>query len=210
MFRLVCILIGYFFGCVQSAYILGKLFWDIDIRNHGSGNAGTSNVLRVLGLNAGFWVFLTDILKAVAAYVICSLIFSGSFFLKVGPAGVIPGLYGGLGVVLGHNFPFFLKFKGGKGIASSLGVILCFDLRVALICYIVGLCVVIPTRYISAASLTMLTLLPILSVFFGFPFEVIGITLILCALAVYLHRENIVRLKNGNERKFSLSKKTQV
>ena len=199
--RLVCLLIGYGFGCIQTAYIVGKVVKNIDVRDYGSGNAGMTNVLRVVGRKAGMLVFVCDVLKALAAFVVCSLIFSGggSFFPASLP--LEPGLYAGLGVLLGHNFPFFLKFRGGKGIASSLGIMLALDWRAALVVYVVGAGIIAATRYISLCSLTMVLLFPVLLVVFRHQPEVVAITIIMAAMAFFLHRGNIQRLVSGTERK---------
>ena len=204
MIRLICLLIGYGFGCIQTAYIVGRLVKKIDVRDHGSGNAGTSNVIRVVGKKAGFAVFVCDILKALAAFVLCALIFSGggSFFPSYLP--LEPGLYAGLGVLLGHNFPFFLKFKGGKGIASSLGVMLALDWRAALAVYLVGASILAITRYISLTSLAMALLFPILMIALSHHPEIIGVTFFMTAMAFVLHRGNIQRLLSGTERKLVL------
>ena len=121
MERLVCVLIGYVFGLFQTSYLYGRMK-GIDIREHGSGNAGTTNTLRVLGTRAGLIVLAGDILKCILAIVISGLIFDQShpdeiYLLK---------LYAAAGAILGHNFPFYLKFKGGKGIAATAGLILSF------------------------------------------------------------------------------------
>ena len=207
LIRLICLLIGYAFGCLQTAYITARLAKNIDIREHGSGNAGMSNVLRTVGRRAGLIVFVCDVLKAVAAFVVCALIFSGggSFFGFDLPMS--PGIYGGLGVLLGHNFPFFLKFKGGKGIASTLGVMLALDWRAALIVYAVGVVILASTKYISLTSIVMVLLFPALLIFFSHSPETLFITLIMAAMAIFLHRENIQRLFAGNERKLELFKK---
>jgi len=181
---------------------------NIDVREYGSGNAGTSNVIRVVGRRAGLIVFVSDVLKAVAAFVLCAILFygGGSFFEDGLP--MEPGLYAGLGVLLGHNFPFFLKFKGGKGIASFLGVMLALDWRAALIVYAIGFVVLKLTRYMSLTSLTMSLLFPIfILVFFNHQLETVIITFIMAAMAFYLHRGNIQRLINGTERKLELRKK---
>lgn len=225
MEKIVCVIIGYFIGCIQTAYIIGKLMGNIDIRNYGSGNAGTTNVTRVLGKKAGAIVFICDILKGIAGFIICSLIFGGigTFTNNAGvwqgvlPGGcyadgifygtILPGIYGGVGVILGHDFPFYLKFKGGKGIASTLGFILCINPLIALITYITGLIIVIITKYISACSLIMTLLCPILMVVFGCPTESYIIMFFVAGLAWFQHRENIKRLVKGNENKFSLKSK---
>jgi glycerol-3-phosphate acyltransferase PlsY len=187
---------------------VGKFIGNLDIREHGSGNAGTTNVTRVMGWRAGVFVFAVDILKAVLAYALCSLIFGGRF--APGGAGlvsgesILPGLYAGAGVILGHNFPFYMKFKGGKGIASSVGVILCVDWRISLIDYACALFGALITKYVSLASLIVTGLFPILLFLFGYQLEVCLIELAMAGLAYFQHRDNIKRLAAGTERKFSI------
>ena len=108
MFRLICLCIGYCIGCIETAYVVGRI-WQVDLRQHGSGNLGTTNALRVLGKKAGALVFIGDIMKSVIAFVICRAIFGSN----------LAGVYGSVGAVLGHNYPFYLKFKGGKGIQKG-------------------------------------------------------------------------------------------
>ncbi len=207
MYKILSLLIGYAFGCIQTSYIFGKLFAKVDIRDHGSGNAGTSNTFRVLGRKAGIIVFFTDVFKSVAAFALCYFIFGGDFHIwgnNINSGnGIIYGIYSGLGVVLGHNFPFYMRFKGGKGIASTVGLILALDLRIGLIIYTIAIVSIIITRYISLASLIITGLLPVLLFLFGYSFEIIIISLCLTALAYYLHRGNISRLLSGTERRFS-------
>ena len=209
MFRIICLVIGYAIGCFQTAYIVGRNFGKIDIREHGSGGAGMTNVLRVMGAKAGLVVFVCDMLKSVIGYCVCSLIFggAGSFLAGDGGLGYLPGLYGALGVILGHNFPFYINFKGGKGIAAMIGLILCFDFRVVLVIAVIALPAIFITKYISVASLLLSLLLPICMIIFKFPAEVVGLGFVLMALAYYQHRSNIGRLINGNENKFSIKKK---
>ena len=121
MERIICLVIGYAFGLFQTAFIYGKIN-GIDIREHGSGNAGTTNALRVLGTKAGLIVFAGDVIKTVLAIVIFGLIFKDSHPEEV----YLLKLYAATGAILGHNFPFYLNFKGGKGIAATAGLILSF------------------------------------------------------------------------------------
>ncbi|MDR2904069.1 MAG: glycerol-3-phosphate 1-O-acyltransferase PlsY [Clostridiales bacterium] len=206
MFRIICLLIGYAVGLFQTAYIVGRTMGKIDIREHGSGNSGLTNVARVMGAKAGVIVAVCDVLKAVLAYTVCSLIFkgTGTFTAGDGVLLALPGLYGGLGAILGHNFPFYMKFRGGKGIAATLGVILCFDIRVALILYALGIAGVSLSRYISVASLIMTGLLPVLMFLFGFNPETVAIGVVIGGLAYYRHRANISRLIHGKENKFTI------
>ena len=119
MERLICIAIGYACGLFQTAYILGKIY-HIDIRKQGSGNIGTTNTMRILGIKVGALTLVCDCLKCVAAVVVVWLLFRTSYPEHI----VLLELYGALGAILGHDFPFFMKFKGGKGIACSFGMIL--------------------------------------------------------------------------------------
>ena len=209
MFRLLSLLIGYALGCIQSAYIIGKLTHGIDIRDHGSKSSGFTNANRVMGFKTGVWIFLADVLKAVAAFLIASWLFEGggSFIGWETPNGLLPGIWAGFGAVIGHCFPIFLKFRGGKGIACALGVLLMLDWRAALIAYAVGFVLVLVFRYISLASLAITLLMPVLMAVFGYGWEVVVVTAALAALAWYMHRENIQRLVAGTERKFSFKKK---
>ena len=203
MFRLYCFLIGYFIGCIQFAYIICKIFGKIDIREHGSGNAGMTNVTRVMGAKAGVLVFILDILKGIIAFNICSFIFFGTTFKEV---NILAGLYGGFGAIIGHDFPFYLKFKGGKGVATTLGFLLFLNPIIALITYICGFITGFFSRYISLAALVMHTIFLILMIIFKISLESIFIVFICVVLCYYQHRGNIKRLINGNERKFSLKK----
>ncbi|MCL2405753.1 MAG: glycerol-3-phosphate 1-O-acyltransferase PlsY [Defluviitaleaceae bacterium] len=214
MFRLLCILLGYALGCVQSAYIIGKLTRGIDIREHGSKNSGFTNANRVMGFKVGVWIFIADVGKAVLAFLIACWLFDGSgSFMAAGVNGLIPGVWAGLGVVLGHNFPVFLKFRGGKGIACTIGLLLMLDWRAALIIYLIAFLLVLITRYISVASLAITFFMPVSMAIFVFmalephAWEVVAVTAFLGVLGWYMHRENIQRLFSGTERKFSLKSK---
>ena len=210
MFRIACLIIGYCFGCLQSAYILGRLLGKIDIREYGSGNAGFTNTTRVLGKKVGIVVFFIDLFKIIAAYIICSLIFDGDGSFVNGNS-LLPGLYAGIGAVLGHNFPFYLGFRGGKGIACTLGLMLCVDWQIALITYAIGFVVFLAKRYISLSSLTMALVYPVLMIItrniYGFGIEEILLMFVLCILAYIKHKSNIERLLNGTENKFGSKKK---
>jgi glycerol-3-phosphate acyltransferase PlsY len=215
MYRLICLAIGYLIGCLQTSYIAGKLNGRIDIREHGSGNAGTTNAIRVLGFKAGAIVFLCDVLKGSVAYIICSLAFSGggSFLsgdvglFPFGGASALPGLYGGIGAILGHNFPFYMRFKGGKGVAATIGLLLCFDWRVSLTAYAVIVIAAAASRYISLASLITAALIPVLTLYCGYGRETIILMVILCIMTYVQHRANIKRLIQGSENKFSFRRK---
>ena len=210
--RIICILIGYAIGLFQTGYIYGKT-QHIDIREHGSGNAGTTNTLRTLGFKAGAITFAGDCGKAILAIFISWLIFHAQY-----PEGIkLLGMYAGLGAVLGHNYPFYMKFKGGKGIASSVGIIFTFDWRMVPICAILFFASVVPTGFMSLGSLGILSGFFVQTIVFGqmgwlkiatrFLPEVYVLTGILTALAFWQHRTNIKRLATGTENKFRPAKK---
>lgn len=202
MFRLICLVIGYCIGCIETAHVVGKL-WKVDLRQHGSGNLGTTNALRVLGKKAGAVVFIGDILKSVIAYLICRAIFKDN--------GTIAGLFGSAGAVLGHNYPFYLNFKGGKGIAVMIGMTaaLAFttDIRLAFPNAIIGFGLAFATRYVSVGSLAFAVTLPTSCFLLGFEREIVLITLCVSALAIWRHRGNIKKLMNGTENRFGSKKK---
>ena len=204
MERVLSFFIGYFIGCVQFAFIVGKIVGKIDIREHGSGNAGMTNVTRVLGAKAGLFVFVFDILKGLIAFNLCNFIFGGRLFSS--GASALYGIYAGFGAIIGHDFPFYLKFKGGKGVATTLGFLLFVNPVIAIVTYIIGFIVAFLTKYISLSSLVMTALFLILMIIIKMPVESIIIMLIVTTLCYYQHRENIKRLIKGEERKFSFKK----
>lgn len=216
MFRLWCVLIGYAFGLIQTAFILGKLN-GIDIREHGSGNAGTTNTLRVLGTKAGLIVFAGDLIKCILAVVCCSLIFKGILGDSYTEYRYLIKLYAAAGAILGHNFPFYLNFKGGKGIASTAGLILSFSAWCSLVGAVMFFGCFLTTHYVSLGSLMLYLGFFIQMVIMGqlglfgasqpVLLEMYGVTFFLLLMAFWRHRENIKRLLTGTERKTYLSKK---
>ena len=212
-FRIICaIVIGYAFGLFQTAYFYGKAR-GVDIRKVGSGNAGTTNALRNFGTKAGAIVFAGDFLKCVAAILVVRLLMAHG---SIG-AGRVLGLAAGLGCVLGHNFPFYLSFKGGKGIACSFAVIFLFSAPVGLSALAVFIAVFTITHYVSAGSLVSTGFAYAMTVFGGalklfhltpsqYRWTVILLTAIV-ALAFWQHRSNIGRLMNHCENKTYLFRK---
>ncbi|SEP89571.1 acyl-phosphate glycerol-3-phosphate acyltransferase [Lachnospiraceae bacterium RM5] len=219
--RILCIFIGYFFGLLQTSYLYGKIK-NIDIRDFGSGNAGTTNAMRVLGKKAGLITFLGDVLKAIICTIVIYFIFINYydkdfvFILRV---------YSGIGVILGHNFPFYMGFKGGKGIAAAGGVILGLgDIKIILIELAIFISIVAITRYVSLGSLMIMAGFLIEIIIFneigivGFHndmkftgterIEVYLMVFFIAALAWYKHRANIVRLLSGTENKIGSKKNT--
>lgn len=211
MERVISLLIGYAFGLIQTGYIYGRMH-NIDIRNHGSGNAGSTNMLRTLGAKAGIITLLGDCFKCVAAVLVVRGLYSGTH------ADILPllSMYAGFGAVLGHNYPFYLKFKGGKGIAATSGMILATDLRMAAVCLIVFLVIVGVTRYVSLGSLTVTVLFMVQVLiagangYFGMTgshlWEMYGICFLFVLSAFIKHRANIKRLREGTENKIGLKK----
>ncbi len=212
MERLISIGIGYLFGLLQSGYLYGKSR-HMDIRQYGSGNAGSTNVLRVMGKKAGLIVFLGDFLKAVLA------IYAVRFFYMGNESADLYALYGGLGVTLGHNFPFYLHFKGGKGIACMAGIMTAMDLRITLTCFLIFASVVFFTRYVSLGSILVAIAFFTEMVIFGRMgnYRVLPETLpefftvagILSGMAIWRHRSNIKRLLSGTENKIGSKKQAR-
>ena len=208
MERIICLLIGYLFGIIQTGFIYGKIK-HIDIRKHGSGNAGATNALRTLGWKAGATTFTGDALKAVAAVLIAKLIFADS------PQVMLLGLYAGMGVVLGHNYPFYLKFKGGKGIASTVGLMLATDPVIFLTILAIFLVIFLTTKYVSLGSLVCVLVFAVEFIIFGQMgkygvdvnqlHEMYGLVIFLAALGWWRHRANIQRLLKGTENKIIFS-----
>jgi len=209
MFRLFSLLIGYAFGCIHSAYVVGKLAHGIDIREHGSKNSGFTNANRVMGFKTGVWIFLADVAKAVLAFLVAGWLFEGGggFFAPYAANGLLPGVWAGIGAVIGHCFPVILKFKGGKGIACTVGLLLMLDWRAAIIIFAIAIILILVTRYVSLASLVITLLIPIFMAVFGHGWEVVAVTAVLMAVAWFMHRGNIQRLVTGSERRFSFTKK---
>ena len=216
MIRVICLVIGYVFGLFQTAYIYGKMH-GIDIRTVGSGNAGTTNALRVLGKKAGLIVFLGDVAKTVIAVVIVRLLFgtvyADSIYMLV--------LYTAAGVILGHNFPFYMGFKGGKGIAATAGMIASLGPWFILVEGLVFLVTFLTTHYVSLGSLLVYLALVIQLVYFGQTgffegmaqpalTEMYIVAFCLMAMAYWRHRSNIKKLLTGTERKTYISKKNKV
>ncbi len=211
MERLICLAAGYAFGLIQTGYIYGKIIHK-DIRQYGSGNAGTTNALRVLGKKAGAVVFLGDFLKAIVLCLLVRFLY-GKTQPEMAPLLM---LYGGLGVVLGHNYPFYLHFKGGKGIAATSGVIISMDWRITLVCLLAFIISVAATRIVSVGSLLVVSIFLGMWIGFGL-FGLLPLTgayltesyivvLVFAALAYWRHRANIKRLLNGTENKFGSKK----
>lgn len=215
MERIICLLIGYVFGLFQTAFFYGKAH-GIDIRQYGSGNSGTTNALRVLGTKAGLIVFAGDCLKCIFAVVIVRLLFGASHPDTI----YLLCLYTGAGAILGHNFPFYMGFKGGKGIAATAGMVLSFHPYFIIMGVTLFFGTFLTTHYVSLGSLLVYASIMIemvicgqLGVFGALTQaqlnEMYAITAFLTIMAYWKHRQNIVRLLHGEERKTYLFKKNK-
>ncbi|MFI3172376.1 MAG: glycerol-3-phosphate 1-O-acyltransferase PlsY [Eubacteriales bacterium] len=213
MERVICIAIGYLFGLLQTGFFYGKAH-KIDIRTQGSGNSGTTNAIRTLGWKAGIITFIGDCFKCIFAVLIVKIIYAEC----MPDALPLLGLYAGLGAVLGHNFPFYLNFKGGKGVATSVGLALSTNIVVALVAIATFYVVMKTTKYVSVGSMSLLavfatgTIIYDRCVGFGLPtagmqYELYAVVVFLFIMSVIRHRENIKRLKNGTENKIKGKKK---
>lgn len=210
------LIIGYIFGLFQTGYIIGKVK-KVDIRQMGSGNAGTTNAMRTLGAKAGILTFIGDCAKTILAIVFCRLLVSGLYPEMYGELKYAIGMYAGLGAVLGHNFPFYLKFKGGKGIAATSGFIIAFGAWPMIpIGLVIFFGIVLLTKYVSLGSICLMIGFFIQLVIFGqlgwygvdgpLLIEIYVLGFLFVALAIIRHRANIVRLMNGTENKFGIKK----
>lgn len=195
---LLCIVVPYLLGSVNFALVISKAFYKDDVRIHGSGNAGMTNMLRTYGKKAAAGTLICDILKAVI-----------SVWLGLWLFGEIGAYIAGLFCVLGHIFPIFFKFKGGKGVATVAAMVLTLNPLAFLILFIIFVIVVATTRYISLGSVLCMLLYPALTYTLGgvgFP-TLFSFTV--AAIVIFMHRSNIKRLLNGTENKVSFSKKNK-
>lgn len=195
---LLVMLLSYFFGCFNGSFMVSHFIIRDDVRKHGSGNAGLTNFYRTYGAKYALLVIACDMGKTVAA---CLL---GSFFFRcLGWDGTLGMLLAGLGCELGHIFPVFYGFRGGKGILSGGTLVLLLNWRVAAVAWALFLLLWLTTRYVSLASITATCSAPI-TVFFvyGHNWLYTGLCLAVAALVVWCHRENIQRLLHGTEKKF--------
>ena len=194
-------LLGYVIGSVPSAVWVGKSFFGVDVRHHGSGNAGATNVFRVLGKTAGSAVLLLDVLKGLfasrLAYLYVNTIDSSLTYTEMMDFKIIFGVM----AILGHLFPVFANFRGGKGVATLFGVIITLNPGLALWAVLVFLLVFVPTGYVSLGSMISGISIPVLAmrVFGMYQTGVVIFTLTLAVLVVLTHRKNIQRLIAGTE-----------
>ncbi len=200
VYLLLTLILSYLLGSIATAVWAGKLFHGIDVREHGSGNAGATNVIRVLGWKTGIPVLMIDVLKGWVAAML------PLFFNLAGAGTALMTNYqilAGLAVVIGHIFPVFAGFRGGKGVATIFGVLLAIHPMLTISCLGVFLCVMLITGYVSLSSMSAGVAFPIfLLLFFNTPSVFFKVFSILVALAlIYTHRKNISRLLKGEESK---------
>jgi len=187
---IIAILIGYAFGCIQSAYFLSKMVGKMDIREHGSGNAGASNITTIMGVKFGFIVGLVDVLKGIFAVLVVKWIYPDSPDLAY---------LSGIMAILGHIFPFYLKFRGGKGVATLVGMMFGLNWKLGILFALLVALPALLADYIVVGSFTAFIALPVVTYFLEYPliFTVMGVCLTI--LCFYLHRANIQRIINKEE-----------
>ena len=198
---IACFAIGYLIGSINFSVILSRKMAGFDLREKGSKNAGTTNMLRTVGKKAAAIVLILDILKGVISVLLAKLI-SGD----VNEA--IACQIAAFSVVLGHTFPIFFEFRGGKGVATSIGVLLILNWQIGLICLCYGIIMIILTRMVSLGSITAAILFPVLTIFIrnhyiasDFNYFIFGI--IMACFVLFNHRANIKRLSSGTENRIS-------
>jgi glycerol-3-phosphate acyltransferase PlsY len=201
------VIIAYLIGSIPTAFWVGKYFNGIDIREHGSKNAGATNTFRVLGKKSGWFVLMVDILKGVAAATLPYWFQSQLIGFK--DELLILQLSASFSAVFGHVFPIFAGFRGGKGVATSLGIVIGLNPLAAAICLVVFLLVFITSKYVSLGAITAALVFPFVS-YFVLKNDIrimIIFTIILSFLVIVAHRKNISRLLKGEENKMNLLRK---
>lgn len=206
---LVYVLIGivsYLIGSISFSVLISKKMAGFDVREKGSKNAGSTNVLRTVGKKAAAITLVCDILKGVIAILIAFIV--GKIAKDINPALLVQ--IAAICVVVGHTFPIFFKFKGGKGVATSLGIILLLNWQIGLICLVFALILMILTRIVSLGSISAAILFPVLTIFitenYLVPGNYIVFGILLAAFVVYNHRANVKRILTGTENKLSFKK----
>lgn len=189
---LFAVLISYLLGSVNFSVVLAKSLKGIDIRQHGSGNAGATNTLRVLGKGPAILVLLLDVLKGIAAIWLGRLLGTGSEW--------IPALCG-IAAIMGHNWPIYFHFRGGKGIATTIGVMATLAFLPALYAGVIAIISIVFTRYVSLGSLIFVLLTPLFLWISGQHGPIFWISLLICIFAFWRHRTNIVKIVQGRENK---------
>ena len=206
--NVIMAIIAYLIGSVNFSVIFSKKFAGFDVREKGSGNAGSTNMLRSVGKGAAALTLLCDILKGVVAILIAIGIGN---IVKSADKGLLVQI-AGIAVVIGHTFPIFFGFKGGKGVATSLGILLMTNWQIGLICLVFALVLMVLTQMVSLGSCAAAVLFPVLTLFIKEHYIVAEggnyfiYSVILAVIVLYNHRSNIKRMLNGTENKLSLKK----
>lgn len=200
---IVIAVIAYLIGSINFSVIISKKIAGFDVREKGSGNAGSTNVLRTVGKKAAALTLVCDILKGVVAILLAKVV--GNIWKDLDGALLVQ--LAGIFSIVGHTFPVFFKFKGGKGVATSLGVLLITNWQIGLICLVFALVLMVLTRMVSVGSIGAAILYPVLTIFISQNYIVPGSyiisSIILAVLVVFNHRSNVKRLLTGTENKIS-------
>ncbi len=208
---IIIAVIAYLIGSINFSIILSKRMAGFDIREKGSGNAGTTNMLRAVGKKAAVITLICDILKGVVSILIAVL--AGKIIKNLDNALLVQ--LAGIFVIIGHTFPVFFKFKGGKGIATALGVLLMINWQIGLICLIFALVLMALTKMVSVGSIAAAILFPILVAFIDQNYIVptsnsnwsyLVFSIIVALLVIFNHRANVQRILNGTENRLSFKK----
>jgi len=203
---IIVAIIAYCLGSVSFSVLISKKMAGFDVREKGSKNAGSTNVLRTVGKKAAIITLICDILKGVIAVAIAVLLGN----LVEGTDKALLAQIAGLFAVIGHTFPVFFKFKGGKGVATALGVLFIINWQIALICLVFALLLMVITKIVSVGSLAAAVLFPVLTMFITTNYITPGNYLIfgilMAVFIIYNHRANLKRLANGTENKINLKK----
>ena len=210
---IVMAIIAYLIGSINFSVIISKKMAGFDVREKGSGNAGSTNMLRSVGKKAAAITLICDVLKGVVAIIIAIIL--GNIFNDSNKELLLQ--IAGIAVVLGHTFPIFFGFKGGKGVATSLGILLMSNWQIGLICLVFALVLMVLTRMVSLGSCMAAILFPVLTLFINEHYTVLTegksgnvyfvYSVIMAIIVLYNHRSNIKRILNGTENKISLKKK---
>lgn len=197
-------IVAYVIGSINFAVLFSRKFAGFDVREKGSKNAGTTNVLRTVGKKVAALTLLCDILKGVVAILVA--IFAKNMWegIDINNLKYVAGFM----VILGHTFPIFFEFRGGKGVATAIGVLLMLNWKIGLICLIFGILIIAITKMVSLGSMLAALLFPILTIFIheGITFFGIILSFLIAALVIFNHRANIKRIKEGTENKLSFKK----
>ena len=208
VYNVITAIIAYLIGSVNFSVILSKKMAGFDVREKGSGNAGTTNMLRSVGKKAAALTLICDVLKGVVAILIAMFI---GWAFKVENQSLLVQI-AGIAVVLGHTFPIFFGFKGGKGVATSLGILIMSNWQIGLICLVFGVLLIALTRMVSLGSCAAAVLFPVLTLFITDNYIVsqgsgyLIYSIILAVIVLFNHRSNIKRIMNGTENRISFKK----